>query len=151
MRSCAAHAPQVDFAPIGGLRRPSRGAAPFCAAFTRSAVETRLPGWGGKDSNFGIRRRSAGANQTLNPGMLRQQKPDIPCRNDWTSAANRASVSSCDAGLLASSRIPPRWRYRPLWGFGGDGACAVTIEKDLKDVASQHTQQAEGRASQARE
>jgi hypothetical protein len=38
----------------------------------------------------------------------------------------------------------------PLWGFGGDGACAVATE-DLKDVAPQHTHQDEGRESQARE
>src|SRR5205807_2654266 len=25
---------------------------------------------------------------SFNPEMLRQQKPDIPCRNDWTSAAS---------------------------------------------------------------
>ena len=35
-----------------------------------------------------------------------------PCRNDWTSAANRASVSALAKGLWASSRILPRWRYR---------------------------------------
>ena len=39
----------------------------------------------------------------------------------------------------------------PLWGFGGDGARAVANRKDLKDVASQHTQQDKGRACQARE
>ena len=67
-------------------------------------------GW--EDSNFGIRRRLGRGEPSFNPEMLRQQKPDIPCRNDWTSAANRASVSSVDVALL------PRLGSRPA----GDAA-----------------------------
>jgi hypothetical protein len=46
---------------------------------------------------------------SFNPEMLRQQKPDIPCRNDWTSAANRASVPAVDVALCLVSDPPPRW------------------------------------------
>jgi hypothetical protein len=51
-----------------------------------------------------------------------------------------------DEGLLASSRILPRGPIPPLWGFGGDGACAVATEKDLEDVAPQTSQQDKGLA-----
>src|SRR5438874_7725051 len=62
---------------------------------------------------------------------------DIPCRSDWTSAANRASVSSCRCGPFGLVSDPAPLAIPSLWGFGGDGACAVATEKDLKDVASQ--------------
>jgi hypothetical protein len=71
---------------------------------------------------------SLGAEPSFNPEILRQQ-PDIPCRNDWTSAANRASVSSVDVALFASSLDPAPLAIPPLWGFGGDGACAVATER----------------------
>jgi hypothetical protein len=61
--------------------------------------------------------------------MVRKQKSDIPCRNDWTSVANRASVLLVDVALFASSWIPPSLAIPPLWGFGGDGACAVATER----------------------
>jgi hypothetical protein len=41
-------------------------------------------------------------------------------RKDWTSAANGASLSSCNAGPFGPNWIPPRWRYRHC------GASAVT-------------------------
>src|SRR5215467_1451101 len=49
---------------------------------------------------------------SFHPEMLRQENPDIPCRNDWTYVANGASVSSVDVALFASSWILPLWRYR---------------------------------------
>src|SRR5262245_27176711 len=61
--------------------------------------------------------------------MLRRSKADIPCGNDWTSAANRASLSALDMGLLASSQIPAPPAIPPPWGFGGDGTHAVPNRK----------------------
>jgi hypothetical protein len=36
-----------------------------------------------------------GRTKLFNPEVLSRSGPDIRRRNDWTSAANRASVSSC--------------------------------------------------------
>jgi hypothetical protein len=65
---------------------------------------------------------------SFNPEMLRQKKPDIPCRNDWTSAANRASVPSIDEAIFLVLDPAPL-AIAPLWGFGSDGTCAVATER----------------------
>src|ERR1700752_363130 len=49
---------------------------------------------------------------SFNPGNAVPIGADIPCRNEWTSIATGASVSSVDVALFASSQFPPRWRYR---------------------------------------
>ena len=74
---------------------------------------------------------------------------NFPRRKDWTSAANRASVSPCDEGLLAPSGIPPRWRCRHC------GASVVTAPvpsqpKGSQNVAQQNPHQDQDRAAPRR-
>src|SRR5690349_14134179 len=66
--------------------------------------------------------------------MVRKQKPDLPYRNDWTSAANRASVSLVDLASFASPWIPPHWPFRHC------GASVVTarVPSQPKDLKMSH-------------
>jgi hypothetical protein len=88
----------------------------FCKPHIARGDWTAWLGW--EDSNFRMRRGSGRFSHC--PEMLRQQSPIFPCGNDWTSAANRASVWLVEVALFASSWIPPRWRYRCSfrWCFG---------------------------------
>src|SRR5687767_11967377 len=72
--------------------------APYSRAFrvrSEYCVKPRTCWLGWEDSNFGIRRRPGAANQALTLKRCANRSLDIHCGNDWTSAANRASVSSC--------------------------------------------------------
>src|SRR5260221_14413472 len=55
----------------------------------------------------------------------------MPCRNDCTSAANRASVPSVDVAFFASSWILPRWRYRHC----GASAVAARVPSQPKRIS----------------
>jgi hypothetical protein len=51
----------------------------------------RLHGWGGRIQKPETLPQGEAS---FNLEMLRQHKPDLTCRNDWTLAANRASLST---------------------------------------------------------
>jgi hypothetical protein len=89
-------------------------------------METGLAGWGGRirTSEFG----DAPEGRTgSNREMLRQQKPDILAETTGLSLQTERQCRRLSA--FASSWIPPPLATPPLWGFGGDGACAVATER----------------------
>jgi hypothetical protein len=83
---------------------PARGK--LATIFERDMVR----GW--EDSNFRIRRRAGGANQALVLRRCANRKPIFLAETTGLPLPTERQCRHIDAGLLASSRIPPRWRYR---------------------------------------
>src|SRR4051812_14906038 len=97
-------------------------------------------GWlGWQASNFGIRRRPGWANQALTLKCCANRSPIfIAKRLDFRRKQSVSVVMLTRAFWPRLGSAP--LAIPPLWGFGGDGACAVATER-TSDVATQHTQQ----------